>query len=103
MNEWLSNETIDILNEIDTYRKVHNKFKDEKIKPLTDSDIKELPLLPKTWSWVTSNDISTFITNGVHSPTSMDDVLGINKKMGEFKQTTQKSHRILTNPLFCKG
>ncbi len=75
------NSVEEILNCINEYCENNSIVKDTKIKPLSEFEINNLPKLPKDWKWVISNDISTFITNGVHSPTSSEDKLGINKKM----------------------
>ena len=62
-------EAKDILSEIEKIRISDNLPKDEKIEPLDKWDIDNLPTLPEGWLNLTSNEISTFITNGVHSPT----------------------------------
>ena len=99
--KWISNETQDILNQIEEYRNVHGLNKDEKTKPLTEYEINRLPQLPSTWSWVISNDISTFITNGVHSPTSPLDKLGINKKMLRITDIDEANRADFQNLPYC--
>ena len=42
-----------------------------------------------------------YVTTG--TPIITVEHLGDNRIMGKFKQTTQKSHRNLTNPLFYNG
>ena len=70
-----------ILDKIKDYRIKNNCPKDDKVESITEYEINHLPKIPENWTWVVSNDISTFITNGVHSPTSPVDKLGIKKKM----------------------
>ncbi|MHC1750579.1 MAG: restriction endonuclease subunit S [Cellulosilyticaceae bacterium] len=70
-----------ILEAIREYREIYNLPNDPKIKELSDYEISRLPHLPNEWFWAVSNQISTFITNGVHAPTSGEDELGIKKRM----------------------
>ena len=63
----------EILNEIDKIRKERNLPKDERVKELSKFEIDNLPTIPDNWKWVIINDISEFITNGVHTPTSTED------------------------------
>lgn len=73
----MNNMTPDeILDEIERLRKSNNILKDEKVKPLSDYEISRLPKVPTEWKWVLINDISTFITNGVHTPTGPEDTNG---------------------------
>ena len=66
----------EILIEIEKIRKTKHLPKDEKIKGLSKFEIDSLPEIPKEWKWVIINDISEFITNGVHTPTSIKDENG---------------------------
>lgn len=66
----------EILVEIDKLREKENLVKDEKVKPLSEYEISRLPKIPNDWNWVLINDISTFITNGVHTPTGPEDING---------------------------
>lgn len=73
----MTNMTPDeILDEIEKIRIRDNLPKDEKVKPLSDMEISRLPIIPNGWKWVLINDISTFITNGVHTPTGEEDING---------------------------
>ena len=63
----------EILNEIARIRKENNLPKDERVKELSKFEIDNLPSIPDNWKWVIINDISEFITNGVHTPTSTED------------------------------
>lgn len=70
----MNNLTVDeILKEIENIRTKKNLPKDSKIKDLTPYELKSLPKIPQTWKWVSINDLSEFITNGVHTPTSAID------------------------------
>ena len=91
-----------LLECIESYRIKFNKPKDEKIKPLNEWDIQSLPNLPENWGWLTSNEISTFITNGVHSPTSYFDELGINKKMLRITDIDDSGNANYLNLPYCK-
>jgi len=66
----------EILVEINKLRENENLIKDEKVKPLSDYEISRLPKIPDNWNWVLINDLSTFITNGVHTPTGPEDTNG---------------------------
>lgn len=66
----------EILNRIEQIRKIDNLQKDENVKPLTEYEKESLPTIPKGWEWTIINDISEFITNGVHTPTSPIDENG---------------------------
>ena len=97
----VSEEVKDILDKIDKYREKNNKPKDEKVKPLSEYELNRLPKLPDKWSWVLSNDISTFITNGVHSPTSQQDLLNINMKMLRITDIDENGKSDLTGLPYC--
>ena len=100
-NEWISEEGKDILIKIEKLRLKDNILKDEKVRPLSLIDINSLPKLPDNWSWMTSNDISTFITNGVHSPTKPIDELGINKRMLRITDIDEQRNADLKNLPYC--
>ena len=73
----MNNMTPDeILVEIDKIRTKNKWMKDEKSKPLNDNEISSLPLIPNGWKWVSIHELSKFITNGVHTPTSFVDTNG---------------------------
>ena len=63
----------EIVSAIEEMRVKENLPKDEKVKPLTQKEIASMRKLPEGWKWVLSNDISRFITNGVHTPTGKED------------------------------
>ena len=62
-----------ILEEIKKIREEKRLLVDDKVKPLSEYEISRLPVIPEDWKWVTINEISTYITNGVHTPTSITD------------------------------
>ncbi|MEJ8553908.1 restriction endonuclease subunit S [Tepidibacter sp. Z1-5] len=97
-----SKEVQEILNKIDEYCSMNNIKKDLKVKPLSEYELSNLPELPNLWGWVISNDISTFITNGVHSPTSTMDELGINKKMLRITDLKDNEEPNFENLPYCK-
>lgn len=63
----------EILKEIIDFKKENGLLIDEKTSPLSDFEISNLPIIPEGWLWVSIHQLSTFITNGVHTPTSLDD------------------------------
>lgn len=63
----------EILNEVINYKKSNNLPIDEKVKKLSLAEIALLPSIPSHWKWVTISELSTYITNGVHTPTSKTD------------------------------
>lgn len=96
------NSVDEIMNKIDKYCNENGIIRDKKVKPLSEYEISNLPKLPGEWRWVISNDISTFITNGVHSPTSTEDNLGINKKMLRITDLKDEKEPDFSNLPFCK-
>lgn len=66
----------EILEEIEKIRISNNWLKDEKSQPLNKTEIAALPSIPKDWKWVSIHQLSKFITNGVHTPTSFEDSNG---------------------------
>ena len=66
----------EILNEIEKIRISNNWLNDEKSQPLNKTEIAALPRIPKDWKWVSVHQLSKFITNGVHTPTSFEDCNG---------------------------
>ncbi|ELH4832348.1 restriction endonuclease subunit S [Vibrio harveyi] len=102
MMDGKTNDIQCLIDRIEKYRLENNKPKDEKVRPLLQEELQRLPKIPKHWAWMTSNDISTFITNGVHSPTSEVDELGINKQMLRITDINDSGHADYLGLPYCK-
>lgn len=77
----MSNKSSEIIQLIQKYREENSVNLDPKIRSLDEDEVSALPSIPEGWTWLTSNEISKFITNGVHSPTSPEDTAQTNKRV----------------------
>ncbi len=93
---------LEILEEIERVRLDKNLPLDEKRKKLSLFELKELRSIPEDWLYVTSNEISEFITNGVHSPTSVEDDLGFGFRMLRITDIDDSGIASLDKLPYCK-